>query len=180
VAVNKRIRWTTLAFAVFATLSCAATGEKAEKAVPEARKKEIAFLDKAIEKEKDAAVLPGLLFKRGHAYLEEAESIRELKEKAEHDSPEAWEYARLLLGALRDFEDVTTNFPQSAEAPESLFHLGVIYDAPNLSSFGLALNYYERTIERYPGTESARKARIAIDQIKAYLHDFEEGRHGVQ
>ena len=178
--MNRTLRWTALSLLLLVTLSCATGGEKAGKTQPEARKREIASLDRAIEKEKDTAVLPGLLFERGHAYLEEAESLHELRGKGDRNSPEAWEYARLLLGALRDFEDVTTNFPQSAEAPEALFHLGVIYDYPNLSSFGLALNYYNRTIEQYPGTESARKARIAIDKIEAYMRDVGEGRHGEQ
>jgi hypothetical protein len=179
--MNATMRWTGLAVALFATLSCAAaTGEKAGKAGPEARKREIAFLDKAIGKENDAAVLAGLLFKRGHVYLEEAEFVRDLQVKAGKARPEGVEFATLLLGALRDFEDIVANFPQSAEAPEALFHLGIIYDYPNLSNFGLALNYYRRTIEKYPGTESARKARIAIDNLERIMHAVETGRHGVQ
>lgn len=177
--MRKTISWAALAVALLATASCATTTtETAGKTKPEDQKRQIAALDRAIEKEKDDAALPVLLFERGHAYLEEADSIRDLRVKGGKSTPEGLEFARLLLGALRDFEDVATNFPQSAEAQESLFHLGVIYDHPNLSSFGIALNYYNRTMEKYPGTESARKSRIAIDKIQAYMRDVGEGRHG--
>jgi hypothetical protein len=176
--MKRIVGWGALAAALLVTASCATTGGPAGTAAPEPRTGEIAALDRRIGKEQDPAVLSGLLFERGHAYLEEAERIRDSRGKGGTTSSDAWEFSRQLLGALRDFEDIAANFPQSAEAPEALFHLGVIYDHPNLSSFGIALGYYRRTVEQYPGTESARKAQVAAEKIESLMRDVESGRHG--
>jgi len=174
------VRSMALALALLVTASCATTAQREGEAAPAAPNPQIAALDRAIEKEKDALVIPVLLFKRGHAYLEAAESVSGSRGTGGATSPGSWEFARLLLGAMRDFEDIANNFPKSAEAPEALFHLGVVYDYPNLMSFEIALTYYKRTLERYPDSDSARKARIAIDKIEAAQRDLGEGRHGAQ
>ena len=179
--MDRTFRWGVLAAALLVTASCATvTGEKAKQMGPEERSRQIAALDRAITGEQEDAKLAKLLFERGHAYLDAAEGMQDERLKKGKGSPEAVEFARLMLGALRDFEDVAANFPRSDEAPEALFHLGVIYDYPNLMSFGIALKYYRDTIERYPGTESARKAHVAIENLEDYMHEVGKGRHGVQ
>lgn len=176
--MGRVVRSAALAAALFVTLSCAATGGRDGAALPGVVPREIAVLDRAIAKERDAAVLPGLLFERGHAYLVKAESVRGPRGAGAGAGRHPIEFHRLLIGALRDFDDIAMNFPRSAEAPEALFHLGVSYDHPNLSDFGIALGYYRRTVEKYPGTESARKAGIAIENIEAFMRAVGEGRHG--
>jgi hypothetical protein len=174
------LKWTLLTAALFTALSCAATtGENTAKPVPGAGKPDIAALDRAIGQEKDPAALSELIFDRGHAYLEAAESFRERQAEGEATGAGGIDFPGLLLRALWDFENVANNHPQSAEAPEALFHMGIIYDYPNLSSFKVAIHYYNSTIERYPGTESARKAKLAIEEIRSYMHELEQGAHGL-
>jgi hypothetical protein len=178
--MRRSMRSAALALTLLVAASCAVTGGKTGgEGAPGSPGQEIAALNRALETEKDTAKISGLLFRRGHAYLEEADRLRESLHGRQASATEARDHSFFLLNALRDFEDLATDFPQSADAPEALFHLGVIYDYPNLSVFELALNYYQRTLERYPGTESARKAGIAIGNIRAMMRDVEGGRHGV-
>lgn len=135
-------------------------------------------LDRALEGEKDAEKISVLLYERGHAYLDDAEQLRVSRRVAEGMNAGGVEYATLILGALRDFEAVVSEFPASAEAPEALFHLGAIYDYPNIASFGPALRYYKRTVEEYPNTESARKAEQAIRKIEDNVKQVVGGAHG--
>jgi hypothetical protein len=138
----------------------------------------IAELDAAVASERDKAKMASLLFQRGHAYLEAAESVRDRRGERTPEGRPSTEFATLVLGALRDFEAVTTGYPASPEAPESLFHMGVVYDYPNLSSFGIAMRYYGQTIEKYPGTDSAAKAKVALGKLEARFLEVQEGRHG--
>jgi outer membrane protein assembly factor BamD (BamD/ComL family) len=60
-----------------------------------------------------------------------------------------------------------------------MFHLGVVYDYPDITNYHLALDYYRRTLEDYPGTEWARKAQQAIDYIRDLFHEMYRGAHGI-
>lgn len=138
----------------------------------------IAEIGRELEWETDSEKIAALLFERGHAYLDSAEILRASKRADEGMNAGGVEYATLILHALRDFEMVVNDFPVSAEAPEALFHLGAVYDYPNISSFGPALMYYRRTLSEYPGTDSAGKAEQAIQIIENNVKQVVGGEHG--
>ena len=152
---------------------CASLPKTGEQAAPSLDSSRIAKLDHELERETDSDRISNLLFERGHAYLEGAESLRAARRDAG-----GTEYGTLILHALRDFEMVVGDFPDTAQAPEALFHLGAIYDYPNIASFGPALRYYQQTISDCPGTESALKARQAIRIIEDNVKQVTDGAHG--
>lgn len=157
--------------------ACATTKTSQEVGSPAGPEASIDALDAALAAEHDEAKIPALLFRRGHAYLEAAEGIRDRRGEKGADGRPSTEFARLVLGALSDFDAVVNRYPASADAPEALFHIGIAYDYPNLSYFGIAKRYYQRTIESYPGTESARKAGIALAKIETKMQEVLDGRH---
>jgi len=133
---------------------------------------EIAALDARIAGERDPAQLAKLLFERGHLAMEEGE--RYLEEHADPvDRTKGFEvFGGYFMRAISDFSTIVRQYPDSAEAPEAMFHLGVIFDYPDMSDFDTAVEWYRKVIERYPGTESARKARTGIDRIEAVRESF--------
>lgn len=78
---------------------------------------------------------------------------------------EKWE--RHLQRAEDDFWAVLGRFSASPEAPEAQYMLGVIHDHPHRNLFDVALVEYKRTVERYPGSPAAEKARQRIEAIES-------------
>jgi len=159
---------------------CATGGKATAPAGKVGEVERIAALDAALGAEREETKVPGLLFERGHAYLEAAESIRDRRGEMTPEGRPSTEFATLILGALSDFEAVANRYPASPEAPEALFHVGVVYDYPNLANFDVAMRYYRQTIEKYPGTDSAAKAKDALGILEARITEVQEGRHGVK
>ena len=165
-------------FAAFCASCASVTGGRAPEKAAVPQDADIAALSRALETEREDAVVASLLLRRGHACLEEAERVRGGGSGDGKPVSGSVAASRLLLQAMRDFEDVAQNFPRSPEAPEALYHLGVVYDYPNLAKFDIAIKYYRRTIETYPDTESAGKARAALGKIDAAAGAVGAGRHG--
>jgi hypothetical protein len=81
--------------------------------------------------------------------------------------PDAEKWERHLRNAEDDFWEILGRFPASPEAAEAQFMLGRINDHPHLNRFDVALVEYRRTVERYPGTPAAEKARQRIEVIES-------------
>lgn len=56
----------------------------------------------------------------------------------------------------------------SDEAPEALFHLGAVYDYPNISSFAAAIRYYRGAV---------RRLRRVIRHAAPITRCLDEARH---
>jgi len=77
---------------------------------------------------------------------------------------DAW--LRHLRQAESDFRTILEKFPERPEAAEALFMLGRLNDHPYRNRFDDALAEYRLTIEKYPGTAAAEKARVRIEIIE--------------
>ncbi|HEY6001042.1 MAG TPA: hypothetical protein VI078_17295, partial [bacterium] len=85
-----------------------------------------------------------------------------------------WEsgYPRFLACyelAARDLDEILESHAASPEAAEALFTEGLIRDYPHLERFDEALAAYRATIERYPGTEWARRAQERILALEGIM-----------
>ena len=162
--------------AMFALLAgCAATPEAVPEKPTVSAPERVAEINRLLAEERDGDRTAALLFERGHTWFEAAERKGtgwNVRGSARAD------YLTYVLNAIRDFETVVDRFPESPAAPDALFHLGVVHDYPNLSSFGLAMQYYRRTIDRYPGTEPADKALISIKNIEQVIEQMMQKGHG--
>lgn len=156
--------------ALAAVTGCATAGPQAAGSRREYPTGEIASLERDLAGAPDSAALPRLLLARGHAYLLEAESWLKAHPDPAERRRSFERYGGYFLRAMSDFEEVVTKHADSPEAPEAMFHLGIVYDYPNISDIELALGYYRRTVERYPGTEWARRAQEAVDDIQELLN----------
>ena len=175
--IRKTISFTLSVALLVLTAGCATTPSPGGKAAYPSASDRIIELSRALETEKDGPTLAALLFERGHAYLETADQVRDSGRMA-NDGKTAVEFSTYLLYALADFEVVIGKYPDSAEAPEALFHLGVVYDYPYISSFGIALGYYRRTLNDYPDSEAAARAATAIKRIEDSVRQVMGGEHG--
>ena len=61
-----------------------------------------------------------------------------------------------LLQAVGEFERLLHRYPRSEQAASSLYRIGFIYD--KMHDANRAKEYYFKVVEKYPGTEAARKA----------------------
>lgn len=107
---------------------------------------------------------------RGKAGIEAA---RKMRSSGSGGTALSWvagseEYGDLYAGAEADFQAIITRYPDSAEAPEASYLLGVINDYPHLERFEDALENYRLTVEKYPGTEAAAKAAERRKAIEEY------------
>jgi lipoprotein NlpI len=135
----------------------------------------VAEINRMLTEETDSEKTAALLFERGHAWFDAAE--RKGTGLSVQGSAKV-DYMTYVLNALKDFETVADEFPGSQAAPDALFHIGVIYDYPNLSSFGLAMQFYQRTVDEYPGTEPAVKAQTSISNIEKMVEQMMKSGHG--
>ena len=61
-----------------------------------------------------------------------------------------------LIKAVGEFERLLRRYPSSEQAASSLYRIGFIYDQMNDAA--KASEYYFKVVEKYPGSEAARKA----------------------
>ncbi|MBN2529457.1 MAG: tetratricopeptide repeat protein [Deltaproteobacteria bacterium] len=61
-----------------------------------------------------------------------------------------------LFKAVGEFERLLRRYPRSEQAASSLYRIGFIYD--RLQDAAKAREYYFKVVEKFPGTEAARKA----------------------
>jgi hypothetical protein len=171
------------AFVAAAALGVAAGCATANRQAPAAQEgyptPEIASLERALADAQDASDLPRLLLARGHAYLVEGESWLKGHPGDEERRRGYERYAGHFLRAITDFETIVLAHGESPEAAEAMFHLGVVYDHPNITNYQVALSYYLRTIEGYPETEWARNAQRAVDDIRDLFHQMYRDSHGL-
>ncbi|MBN2718205.1 MAG: tetratricopeptide repeat protein [Deltaproteobacteria bacterium] len=73
------------------------------------------------------------------------------------------------LKAVGEFERLLHRYPRSEQAASSLYRIGYVYDQMN--DFDRAREYYFKVVEKYPGSEAARKAskRMAENNGSARL-----------
>ena len=107
--------------AACATADRQAAGPQAEWPTPE-----IASRERALAEAQDSSDLPKLLLARGHAYLVEGENWLKANPGDEERRRGYERYAGHFLKAITDFETIVVAHPESPEAAEAMFHLGVV------------------------------------------------------
>jgi len=117
----------------------------------------------------------GKLLESGRSLVEEAQDLREERSPSPAMGgvfswpPERERYLEYYEEAAAAFRSVLERYPSSIEASESMFMLGLINDHPHLNNFGRALETYRRTMQEYPGTSAAQKARLRAEVLEQYL-----------
>jgi hypothetical protein len=110
---------------------------------------------------------------RGMAEFDAADSLRQKRSPMPVMGgvfgwpPDHEKWLRHLEQAEDDFRAILDRFPTSPEAPEAQFMLGRINDHPQRNVFDNAVAEYRRTVERYPATPAAEKARKRIELIES-------------
>jgi len=91
--------------------------------------------------------------------------------------------AKKYTEAVKNFETVVKDFPSSAEAPEALMQIALIYqrrDIPNLSaeeSFKRSSAYYKQVFEKYPQSSNAPRSLFMSAFILANeLQNYDEAK----
>jgi tol-pal system protein YbgF len=69
-----------------------------------------------------------------------------------------------LPKAIGEFERLTRRYPKSEKVAAAVYRLGFVYD--KLRDFGKAADYYFDVVERYPGSDEARRASRRVAEIK--------------
>jgi tol-pal system protein YbgF len=69
-----------------------------------------------------------------------------------------------LLKAIGELERLMRRFPRSEKGPSAMYRIGFAYD--RLNDRQKASEYYFKVVERYPGTDAARKASRRVAAIK--------------
>lgn len=69
-----------------------------------------------------------------------------------------------LLKAIGELERLIRKFPRSEKGPSALYRIGFAYD--QLNDREKASEYYFKVVERYPGTDAARKASRRVAAIR--------------
>lgn len=69
-----------------------------------------------------------------------------------------------LLKAIGEFERLANRYPNSEKVPTSLYRIGSVYD--RLRDYKTAAHYYFKVVEKYPGTDAARRASNRVSEIE--------------
>ena len=69
-----------------------------------------------------------------------------------------------LANAIGEFQRLKRRYPRSEKVAASVYKVGVIYD--KMRDFGKAADYYFEVVERYPGTDEARRASRRVAEIR--------------
>jgi len=66
--------------------------------------------------------------------------------------------------AVSQFQKIWYQYPASPYAPRSLYALGWVYEK-NIQNIDSALYYYQKLIEKFPGTEYAKDVQISVTYL---------------
>jgi tol-pal system protein YbgF len=69
-----------------------------------------------------------------------------------------------FLKAIGEFERLGKRYPDSEKVPSGLYRIGFVYD--KLKDFRTAVRYYFEVVEKYPGTDAARRAGSRVQEIQ--------------
>jgi tol-pal system protein YbgF len=69
-----------------------------------------------------------------------------------------------LPNAIGEFERLTRRYPQSEKVPAAIFKIGFVYD--KMRDYGKAVDFYFDVVERYPGSNEARRASRRVAEIR--------------
>jgi TolA-binding protein len=69
-----------------------------------------------------------------------------------------------FLKAIGEFERLGKRYPDSEKVPSGLYRIGFVYD--KLKDFKTAVRYYFEVVEKYPGTDAARRAGNRVQEIQ--------------
>ncbi len=69
-----------------------------------------------------------------------------------------------LMKAIGEFERLAKRYPNSEKVPAGLYRIGFVYD--KLRDYKTAVRYYFRVVERFPGTDAARRASSRVTEIE--------------
>jgi tol-pal system protein YbgF len=69
-----------------------------------------------------------------------------------------------FLYAIGELERLTRRYPASDKAPSALFRIGFAYD--KLRDYGKAAEYYFEVVDKFPGTDAARRASSRMAELK--------------
>ncbi len=72
-----------------------------------------------------------------------------------------------FLHAIGEFERLVRRYPNSEKVSSGLYRIGFAYD--KLRDFSKAYEYYFEVVEKYPGTDAARRAGSRVAEIKNTL-----------
>lgn len=177
--MKRVLRALAAAAALGAAAGCATVGPPVGAAKVEYPNAEIASLERALADAPEGDDLSKLLLSRGHAYLLEGENwLKTHPDGGERQQGYA-RYAGHFLKAITDFQTIVTAHADSPEAAEAMFHLGIVYDSPNLNNLFLAIDYYRRTVEEHPGTKWAENASESLAGIRMRFHHVYRESHGL-
>lgn len=91
--------------------------------------------------------------------------------------------AKQYTKAVNNFQKVVNEFPKSAEAPEALMKIAIIYQGkkiPNLSpqeSLEKSSSYYKQIFDKYPKSINAPRALFMAGFIQANeLHNYDKAK----
>jgi tol-pal system protein YbgF len=68
-----------------------------------------------------------------------------------------------MLEAIGEFERVLARYPRSEKGPSALYRIGFAYD--QLRDKERAREYYFKVVDRYPGTDAARRASRRVGSL---------------
>ena len=69
-----------------------------------------------------------------------------------------------FLHAIGEFERLVHRYPTSEKVPSALYRIGFAYD--KLRDLSKAYEYYFKVVEKFPGTDAARRAGSRVAEIK--------------
>jgi tol-pal system protein YbgF len=70
-----------------------------------------------------------------------------------------------MLRAIGEFERLASRYPKSDKVPSGLYRIGFVYD--KLRDYKKAVEYYFKVVDRFPGTDAARRASRRVSEIEA-------------
>lgn len=128
-----------------------------------------------------SAARPALLLARAQEAVAVGQTIRAQQGDSLSLPGSAPGYPKFLACydlAYRDLEEVLASFAGAPEAPQANYLMGQIHDFRHLDNFEEALLRYHQTVERYPGTEWAKKADARIQLLESMMGGPGDSPHG--
>lgn len=96
----------------------------------------------------------------------------------DEQSPDYLFKAGSVANGLRRYEEeikiysrITKDYPNYHRVTESLFKIGLIYD-DNLDQKGMAKDYYQQVVEKYPESQFATQAKALIENLSLSDEDL--------
>ena len=115
---------------------------------------------------------PGEHMRTARQLIEEAQGIRKTNSRIPSmggvftSFGDTYLYRGIYGEAHAHLYSVLQNHPDSREAAEAQYLLGVTNDHPHLSDFARAMEAYRETVAKYPKTKAAEKAAARMSELE--------------